>query len=357
MRKILGNGVQVLCLGIPLFLWPCTLAFGEAAAESAPPVETQLPQQPCDRSEIDLEAIPFKIVHETYRETEGKENWELYIVNADGTHSTNLTQTPEVDEMYPHVSSDGTKICFVADETGEDGKVRNVYYMNVDGTGRVKVADNARQPCWSPDGKVIAYVKGEYDRYSARAFASKELLFYDVETASHRTHPNRDLHHLYNVCWSPNGRWLVATVTGGMGFDHSIIAFEAEGDGVFDLHKYGIDGCRPDLSSDGKKIAWGKTDWDLYVADIDLALAVPRVGDIRCAVKCANEYYVTHSELSPDGRYLAFGYGPAVNYSVGVKAPGWNICVGDLTGKWVQVTTDGKHNKEPDWVPIRKSSQ
>jgi hypothetical protein len=24
-----------------------------------------------------------------------------------------------------------------------------------------------------------------------------------------------------------------------------------------------------------------------------------------------------------------------------------------LTGKWVQVTTDGNQNKEPDWVPIR----
>jgi len=23
-----------------------------------------------------------------------------------------------------------------------------------------------------------------------------------------------------------------------------------------------------------------------------------------------------------------------------------------LTGKWVQITTDGNHNKEPDWVPI-----
>ncbi len=37
---------------------------------------------------------------------------------------------------------------------------------------------------------------------------------------------------------------------------------------------------------------------------------------------------------------------------VGVKAQGWNICVADLraTNRCIQITTDGKCNKEPDWV-------
>jgi Tol biopolymer transport system component len=58
-------------------------------------------------------------------------------------------------------------------------------------------------------------------------------------------------------------------------------------------------------------------------------------------------------DFSPDGKYIAFSYGPESNEQVGEHAPGWNICVTDLTGKWVQVTTDGNQNKEPDWVPIR----
>jgi Tol biopolymer transport system component len=357
MRKIRGYRVQALYLGILLGLCLCVLVSGETTPGPQAAGQIQLPQQPCDKSELNLKAIPFKIVYETYRETEGKENWELYMIDADGSHPTNLTKSPDVDEMYPHVSPDGTKVCFVVDETGEKGKVRNVYYMNMDGTGRVKVAENARQPCWSPDGKMIAYTKGEYERYSTRAYASKGLFFYDLQTAKHTPHPNPNLHHLYNVCWSADGKWLVAIVTGGMGLDHTIIAFEAHGNGVFELAKYGIDGCRPDLSADGKKITWGQTDWDLYVADIDLTLAVPRVGDIHGVVKCAKEYNVTHTDFSPDGRYLAFSYGPGVDYSVGVKAPGWNICVSDLTGKWTQVTTDGKNNKEPDWVPIGPSTK
>jgi len=31
--------------------------------------------------------------------------------------------------------------------------------------------------------------------------------------------------------------------------------------------------------------------------------------------------------------------------------------VSDMTGKWVQITTDGNHNKEPDWVPISTLSR
>jgi Tol biopolymer transport system component len=227
--------------------------------------------------------------------------------------------------------------------------------MNIDGTGRVKVADNARQPCWSPDGKTIAYVKSEYERYTTRALGTKGLFFYDISTGRHEQHPNRDLHHIYNISWSADSKWFVASVSGGMGFGHTIIAFEAQGTGVFNLKKYGIKGCRPDLSSDGRTIGWAEiSEVDVYVADIDLTLLLPRVADVRGVAKCAKGYNVNHTDFSPDSRYVAFGYGPAANYSVGSKTPGWNICVSDLTGKWVQITTDGNHNKEPDWVPIGK---
>jgi Tol biopolymer transport system component len=90
---------------------------------------------------------------------------------------------------------------------------------------------------------------------------------------------------------------------------------------------------------------------------MDLTLSVPRVADLRSIAKCEKGYYVNQTDFSPDGRYISFGYGPQVNYEVGRKAPGWNICISDLSGKWVQVTTDGNHNKEPDWVPIAKGSK
>ena len=358
MRKTSDHKKNLSCLSILFCLSLGVFGWLETARASQPVNEDEQSVGPNEKSEIDLKAIPFKIIYETFRETDGKENWELYLINADGSNATNLTRTPDVDEMCPHASPDGTKVCFVAEEGKGRNKVRNVYYMNIDGTGRVKVADNARQPCWSPDGKTIAYMKGEYERYTTRAIGTKGLFFYDIATGRHRQHQNRSLHHIYNISWSANGKWFVATVSGGMGFSGGIIAFEAHGTAVFSLTKYGINGCRPDLSPDGRTIGWGEiSEVDVYVADIDLTLSVPRVADVRGVAKCAKGYNVNLTDFSPDSRYVAFGYGPEVNYEVGKKAPGWNICVGDLTGKWVQITTDGKHNKEPDWVPIRTLSR
>jgi len=353
MEKVFDKVKLLLCLGLLFYVSFIVLPFIETASGAQPTNKAELRESPYDKSELDLKAIPFKIIYETYREIDGRGNWELFLINADGSNATNLTRTADVDEMYPHVSPDGTKVCFVTDEKRAKSKVRNVYYMNINGTGRVKVADYARGPCWSPDGETIAYLKDEYDRYTTRAFGTKGMFFYDLATARHEQHPNKDLLHIYNNCWSPESQWFVASAFGGMGFGQAIVAFESQGDAIFDLTKYGLNGCRPDLSPDGKKIGWAqRTEVDLCIADIDLTLHVPRVAGIRGVVKCGKGYYVNQMDFSPDGRYIAFGYGPEVNYSVGVKAPGWNICIGDLTGKWVQITTDGNHNKEPDWVPI-----
>jgi dipeptidyl aminopeptidase/acylaminoacyl peptidase len=308
---------------------------------------------PSPSTELNLKEIPFKIVYETYHQTNGRENWELFLMNADGSNPVNLTNTPALDEMYPHVSPDGTKVCFVVDELVGDNKVRNVYYMNIDGTGRVKVAENARDPCWSPDGKTIAYLKGEFDRYTITDYASKGLFFYDLETQKHREHPNKTLHHLYNICWSADGGWFFATVHGGMGFKHAILAFETSGTRVFDLTPYRVTGCRPDCSIDGKKVTWGASDCDLCAGNIDLTTSTPKVMDAHGVIKCQKGYETYHADFSPDGNYIAFSYGPEGDEVVGGKAPGWNICVSDLAGKWVQVTLDGNHNKEPDWVPIK----
>src|SRR5438067_1464243 len=141
----------------------------------------------------ELKNYQHKIVYETNRDG----NWVLYLCNADGSDPINLTRTPDVDELYPKPSPDGTKICFVADEGKGDAKIRNIYYMNSDGNGRIKVAANGREPCWSPDGTQIAYMKGEFDKFTYSDFASKGLFIYDLKSGKTREHVNGNLHHLY----------------------------------------------------------------------------------------------------------------------------------------------------------------
>jgi len=301
---------------------------------------------------IDTRSIPYKIVYESLREADGRKNWELIMVDADGSNPVNLTNTANVSEIYPHASPDGTRVCFEGEEGEGREKVRSVYSMNIDGTNRIKVAHNARQACWSPDGRTIAFLKAEFDRYTIQDFATKGVYFYDLKTGKTTEHSNcAKLYHLYNLCWSPDGKWFAATVHGGMGFDHADLAFPANGPEVYDLTPFRVTGCRPDFSLDGKMLTWGATDWDLCTGSIDFSSGKPQVANVRTVVKCDKEHEVYHSDVSPDGRYLAFSYGPEANEMGAGEAPGWNICISDLTGKWVQITTDGHHNKEPDWVP------
>lgn len=343
---------RITCVFLSLLF--CLILVNKAACEAG---REEKRETPYPRSALNLENVPFKIVYETYRKTNGTENWELYMINADGSNPVNLTKTPDADELYPHASPDGSKICFVVDERIGNKKIRNVYYMNVDGTGRTKVAENARQACWGPDSKTIAYLKGEFERYTTKDYATKGIFFYDTESGKHSQHQNKGLHHLYNICWSPDGDWFLATVHGGMGFKHAILAIEAKGNGVFDLTKYKVTGCRPDCNFSGQRITWGATDWDLCLGNLDLKSSPPRVTDVHRFVKCEKEYEVYHTDFSPDGKYVAFSYGPESNEMVGCQAPEWNICVTDLNGKWVQITNDGNHNKEPDWVPVRTASR
>jgi len=307
-----------------------------------------------------LRAYPHKVVYETNRDG----NWELYLVNADGSNPINLTNTPDVDELYPKPSPDGSKICFVADEGKGSTRVRNVYYINKDGSRRTKVADNAREPCWSPDGSEIAYMKGEYQKFTFSDFATKGLFIYNLASGQTRAHPNKKLQHLYTLNWSPNGKWFVATVHGGMGFSHAILAIEANGDKVFNLK---LDGCRPNISPDGKKITWGHGDFCAGLADLDLSSAIPRATNIRDIVESKDPVETYHVTWSPDGKYITYTTGPKFSGKrlggllpefPGVEAPGWNVCVADAAQKnvWVSLTSDGKSNKQPSWVVTKEEA-
>jgi Tol biopolymer transport system component len=235
----------------------------------------------------------------------------------------------------------------VVDE-GKDreSKRRNVYYMNIDGTERVKVAENAYQPCWSPDGRYIAYLPGEFPRYNPRMTANKGLEIYDIETQKVKKHPNDEINHLFNLCWSPDGEWFAAA--GGSG--PNILVFKADDSTKMNLL---AEGCRPDISPNGRQIAWHGSDWNIVIGKTEFASLQSRVYDHTIVAVCDYEHEIYHVDWSPDGNYLTFSYWPGdQSESVGRAAPGSNICICELeTGKWTLVTTDGKSNKEPDWVP------
>src|SRR6266571_987237 len=156
-----------------------------------------------------LQSLPFKIAYETYT----NDNWEIFVMNADGSNPVNLTQTPKEHEHYPQVSRDGAKICFSVDQGEGRDAVRSLYVMDVDGKNRKKLVDNAREPFWRPDGKVIGFLPQEYPKFNVMDYYTTGMSFYDLATGRIEPHVNStNIHHLYNPSWSANGKWIVSTV-------------------------------------------------------------------------------------------------------------------------------------------------
>ena len=320
-----------------------------------------------------LSRLPFKIAYESYV----NDNWEIFVMNADGSNPVNLTQTPKEQEHYPQVSPDGTKICFVADEGEGRDTVRSLYVMDVDGGNRKKLVDHAREPFWSPDSQVIGFLPQEYPKFNVIDYYTTGMSFYDLRMGKIEPHPNSaNLHHLYNPCFAPNGKWVVATVHAGMGVEHGILLIEAHGHKIINLK---IPGCRPCFSPDGRQIAWGPGDHEIAAAPIDLDSDEPVVGERRVRIK-DEPSKIYHVDWSPDSRFLCISRGPdgkgdvskpgtfqGACEMVGVHAAGWNLFAvsterdGTLDlnqateADYTMLTTNGCSNKESAWFwPNRK---
>jgi TolB protein len=92
-------------------------------------------------------------------------NPEIYVMNADGSEQTRLTDNPATD-FQPSWSPDGTKIAFSSDRSGASNGWFEVYVMNADGSEQTRLTFSnpffEGDPSWSPDGTKIAFSTGRH---------------------------------------------------------------------------------------------------------------------------------------------------------------------------------------------------
>ena len=323
-----------------------------------------------------LEATHFKIAWEAY----AGGNSDIWIMNADGSGKVNLTQTPNINEHYPQISPDGTKIAFNIDSGEGRSAVRSLWIMDIDGTHRTKIADHAREPFWRPDGKVLGYLPQEYEKFDVIDYYTKGMMFYHLDSGKTEPHVNSaNLRHLYHPRFAPNGKWIVSTVHGGMGYGHAILLIQADGDKIINLK---IPGCRPSISPDGQHIAWGSGDHEIDTAPIDTDSDNPSVGKWQMRIQ-DEKNKVYHIAWSPDGKFVSFSRGPdgegnlekkgtfqAACEIIGVYATDWNIFAVPAEHPRIvnletcgpadvqQLTKTGDSNKEPAWfVPAKQGKE
>jgi Tol biopolymer transport system component len=98
--------------------------------------------------------------HRILFETNRDGDWELYLMNIDGGHLQNLTQSVGDDE-FATISKTG-KIAFISNRYGTP----DIYIMNPDGSGLKRITSTAEEKQeldWSPNEDYIVFTAGNLD--------------------------------------------------------------------------------------------------------------------------------------------------------------------------------------------------
>jgi Tol biopolymer transport system component len=171
------------------------------------------------------------------------DNAEIYVMNADGSGQTRLTNNPAIDQN-PAWSPDGTRIAFISLSDGN----MEIYVMNADGSGVTRLTDNPdfdRSPSWSPDGRRIAFMSlrdGNGEIYVMNTDGSGQTNL--------TNNPDWD----GVPSWSPYGTRIA--FTSNRDGNYEIYVMNADGSGVTRLTDNPAVDASPAWSPDGRRIAF-----------------------------------------------------------------------------------------------------
>jgi len=260
---------------------------------------------------------PGKIAFESFRDG----NCEIYVMNADGSNQTNLTNNSAYDSS-PSWSPDGSLIAF---SSSRDGNF-DIYIMNADGSNQTRLTNDSAHnfyPSWSPDGSQIAF-ESDRDGYG--------IYVMDADGSNQTRLTNNSADDRY-PSWSPDG---------------SQIAFWTNRDGNSEIYVMNADGSNqtrltnnpdtdfyPSWSPDGSQIAFesDRDGYGIYVMDAD--------GSNQRKLTNESDRYPS---WSPDGSCIAFD-----SYRDG----NCEIYVMNADGSdQIRLTNNPDCDVNPSWSPI-----
>ena len=202
-----------------------------------------------------------KIVYTTYFPE--NDNYDVFVMNADGSNKTNITNSPGYDK-YPQFSPDGSFIIYQAWQKGK----MEIYFSNLLDGNIINLTRNttahdiiSHGNAISPDGQTIVFTS-ERD-------GNRNIYVMNTD-GTEQTQLTTHLSHDYEPAFSPDGLSIV--FTSERDGNKEIYIMNNEGNNLTNLSNNSGDDWNPRYYPDNRKIVFQSTrdrNWEIYMMNLN----------------------------------------------------------------------------------------
>lgn len=239
----------------------CFLATFSWAEETKPHSRTENPKEAKKQGRISSKTAttqPFGKAMITFRSARDG-NWEIYVMNADGTAVRRLTKSPAREDM-PRWSPDGKFITFRSERDGN----QEIYVMNSDGSHQRRLTNHPAKdsnPCFSPDGSRILFASkrsGGWELYTMKPDGTdqRRLTHKKLDSGGGR--------------YSPDGKRI--TFISAKDGNFEVYVMDSDGSNVKRLTRNPAGETGPIFSPSGRQIMFTSTrdgNYEVYLVNVD----------------------------------------------------------------------------------------